>query len=201
MKKLQRRKPAPPQPGTIPASSEPPANTARGPAPIALSPTSETSPDDEDVYTVSCIYTVSGVSIKSYVISLHSSRNQANQAARRYLDDKSPYQAHWDKYSKRFDPHDDGGICIAAENRGLQGFVVTVRKNNQECKPVIPQIPDPSLWSPSPQLRNIFLVTVEKRHYICEPNEDGALESLEVRGHSRLWRMRRILLRRNWEIS
>lgn len=179
MKKLQKRKPAPPQPRTTPVSSQPGATTARGPAPIALTPTTETSPDYEEVYTVSCAYShpVPFLTDISYQISLHSSRDEANEAAQRYLNDDNP--RGWDKYSERFDPH-DGGICITAVRRHAT-YVVTVQKKNQECKPLIPQIPDLSPRSPSPELREIFLVTVEKRHHVCGSNEEGELQSVEVR--------------------
>ena len=176
MKKLQKRKPPPPEPRTLPVPSQ-----ARATAPKVLKPNSAASTNYEDVYVVSSTYSIPHVSEETNVISLHSDLDEANEVARRYLDDKNPNLPRWDEYSERFNCH-EGGIYITAANVDTDSYIVTVRKNRLKRKPQIQQIPPPPSRSPSPELRDIFLVTIEKQRYIYGSNEDRDLENIDITG-------------------
>lgn len=115
------------------------------------------------------------------MISLHSDLNEANGAARRYLADKNPNLSRWDKYGEGFNC-DEGGIHITAANMDTDSYIVTVRTKKLKRKPQIQQIAPPPRRSPSPELSEVFLVTVEYRKFLCGSNEDGELDGVEVRG-------------------
>lgn len=180
IKKLQKRIPPTPQARTLPVPLQPCASTAKAPIPRGLKATKKTFPVYDDVYVVSCTHTIPYASDETNVISLHRDLEDANDFARRYLADKSPDLFSWDKYGERINC-DEGGIHITAENMDTDSYIVTVRAKTLKRKPQIQQIVPPPRRSPSPELCEVYLVTVECRKFLCGSNEDGELDSIEVR--------------------